>query len=469
MSFLRIPSFPRSPQVRIILFSLPLLLAGCARSADFKSGTPDEWRARLQPPLSDDQATSLAGGVALDDSVTLALERNPGVAAARQNWLAVIHTLPQATSLPDPMIEASVQLTEPMPLLERGWTFGLRQELPWWRKLWARGKVAASEADIARLRHEIAARDLLISVKDSYYELYYLDTATVITERIEQILRNEGLLAYGELQTGRTQISEAFRAESQAAQLAYDRLLLADQRVAEAERLRTLLNLPPETVIGPIRSAPAYPVTDDLPELFARAEQWAQVLRVSGLRVERAQYETYLARLERIPDISLGWMNEANVPAMMGETMRSALGGMNLPIWEQRNRAMIRERQAMEEAMRLEALGDLNMVREAVAAAWLEVRVTSRLVDLYRSELLPQAEAVMSQAEVLFRNDQASFANLIETTLAWHNFQLAHHRAVADHGRAIGKLERALGTTGEPRTSSISPAVVSSNESDARE
>jgi outer membrane protein TolC len=406
---------------------------------------PADWRAELQPALADDAATSLATATTLNLALRLALERNPEAQAARQRWRAAIATIPQAASLPDPMIEGGVTLTEPMAGLDRGWTFGIRQELPWWRALWARGRAAGADAGIAQLQYEIALRDLAIDVKNSCYELYYLDRAIEITLAIEDLLINEGMIAYGELKTGRTQISEAFRAKSEAAQLAYQRLLLGDRRAAEAERLRGLLNLPPETAIGPAAGAPVYPVSENLTELMARGEEYAQALKIAGLEIERANYEKYLAELARIPDISVGWMNEANVPAMMGRTMRSATGGMNLPIWEQRNRALIREKEALAQAAQLEAMGELNMTRQAIAEAWLELRAMRRLTELYRNELLPQAEAVLRQAETLFRNDQASFANVLETTMAWRNYQLAYCRAVADLGKAIGALERAIG------------------------
>jgi outer membrane protein TolC len=406
---------------------------------------PADWRAELQPALADDAATSLAKATTLNQAVRLALERNPEAQAAHQRWRAAIATIPQAASLPDPMIEGGVTLSEPMAGLDRGWTFGIRQELPWWRKLWARGRAAGADAEIAQLQFEIALRNLVIDVKDSCYELYYLDRAVEITRAIENLLINQGMIAYGELKTGRTQISEAFRAESEAAQLAYQRLLLEDRRAAEAERLRGLLNLPPGTAIGPVGGAPVYPVSENLTELMARGEDWAQTLKISGLEIERANYEKYLAELARIPDVSVGWMNEANVPAMMGRTMRSATGGMNLPIWEQRNRALIREKEALARAAQREAMGELNMTREAIAEAWLEMRTTRRLTQLYRDELLPQTEAVMRQAETLFRSDQASFANVLETTMVWRNYQLAYCRAVADQGKAIGALERAIG------------------------
>lgn len=458
----RMPLWPRGIRSRIACLATLALLAGawltgCARSADFEPGDPAQWRAELQTPLAPRDADALTSGPTLREAITLALTRNPGLEAARRQWLAATERLPQATSLPDPMLQAGYQFDSVETRVgPQRWNLGLTQQLPWWRKLWARGQRAGTEADIARLRYETAARDLIIDVKDSYYELFYLDHALTVTERVEQLLINEGLLAYNELDSGKTQLGEAFKAESQAAQLAYDCLLLAEQRQAQAERLRSLLNLPPETPVGPIADAPVYPVADDLPALQARGEQWAQVLKIRGLENERAAYDAYLARLSRIPDVSLGLnfiqtgtARMAPKPADSGKDPIIGLFSMNLPIWEQRNRALIREKQAAEEAMKLQALDEVNQVRKGVAQADYQVRLTGRLVTLYEDTLLPEADSVMRQAEIDFRNGQTSFSSILETTLAWHNFTLAWLRARADHGQAIGRLERVLGATAQ--------------------
>jgi len=191
--------------------------------------------------------------------------------------------------------------------------------------------------------------------------------------------------------------------------------------------------------------APAYPLAPSVEPLHIRAEQYAEALRTRGLEIQRAEYETYLARLRRIPDVSIG----VEVLKMPDLYPVMAIGGMNLPIWEQRNRAVIREQQAEQEAARAMAMQELNEVRQSVAQAYFQARLSQRLRVLYANVLLPQAEAVMRQADVFFRYQDASFSNVIETTLAYHNFLLAYHRAVADYGQSLGRLERAIGATAQ--------------------
>lgn len=448
-----------------------LALTGCATTeAARRPSTPSEWRAEMQPPLEEHAAAALDQGPSLATVVQLAASRNPAAAAARERWLAKIHVEPQAVTPPDPMIGGSWMLREGTvntPGLD--WSVGPELMIPWPQKLWARGRAAAADADIAQVEYEAAMRDAVIDVKDAYYELFYLDHALDVVASIETTFRNDALIAYAELGVGRTLLNEAFRAESQAAQLAYDRVLLVEQRAVQAERMRALLNLPEDTRIGPIPHAPRYEIIDDLDVLYSRAEAYAHVLRIRGLETQRAAYETFLARLARVPDITLGATYSVEMEAMPppaqnangmpAETAAPRRGkgplmgmlSMNLPIFEWRNRAVIHEREALEKAIRLDALSELNDVRAAVARAYFAVRLTERLIALYDRTLLPQAAAAMDQAEMFFRNEQASFASMLETTLAYQNFTLARLRAISDHGQAIGQLERILGTTAEPR------------------
>jgi outer membrane protein TolC len=436
----------------ISMLAFPLALAACA-GPEVKPGTPAEWRAKLQPPLAARDASALATSPTLHLALTLALQRSPVLQSAYQNWRAAIERVPQMESLPDPMLEASLEAPSLRNLGNAmGYKVGVSQTIPWPAKLRLAGRSAVTEAAVARLQYQADARDLLTNAKDAWNELYYLDQAIPVTREVEALLRREATLAYGQMNAGRATLSDAYRAESQAAQLGYDRQLLSDRRRSQAERLRSFLNLPPDAAIGPVRAAPVYPVELILERLQARAAAWNEALRMSGLETVRAAYEARLARLARLPDPTIG------LTAM--NTKSTAMGGgwtdsfepmlsMNLPIWEQRNRALVAEKDAMRRAAGLDAMNQANLTRQAVAEAWYQARLTGRLVELYQRTLLPQAEAVMRQAEADWRAGAGEFSNVLEVTVAWHNFVLSSLRAEADHGQAIDALENALGATAQ--------------------
>ncbi len=440
----------------VLTISMLLMLVGCAAPNVKKWDSPDKWRTEYQKPLEPKVAMQLGNEPTLHQAITLAMERNPMLLAERQQWLAAIQRIPQAHTPPDPMLSGGYQFesVETRVGPQEG-NIGISQPIPWPQKLWARGKTAEKQAAIAQIRYETAIRDTVIDIKDSWYELYYLDQAIPITEQITSQLHNQGLLAYGELNSGRTQLGEAFRAESQAAQLEYDLILLHENRAAQAERMKSLLNLPPDTIIGPITNAPIYPVSDNLNDFYERGSAYSQMLKIRGLEIQRAQYNEFLARLSRIPDVSLGvnkiFTGDALMPGVLDSGKDPLIGmvSMNLPIWENRNRALIKEKKALEEASVAMALNELNTTRRAIATAYFQSTVTERLFDLYNDTLIPQADSVMQQAELDFRADAGSYSNVLESTLAYHNFLLARNRALADHGQAIGRLEKAIGTTAE--------------------
>jgi outer membrane protein TolC len=266
------------------------------------------------------------------------------------------------------------------------------------------------------------------------------------------VLERFSAYAVKEQEEGTTRLPEVFRAESQRAQLDYDRVLLAELAAAEEVHLRSLLALPPETPLAPIESAGAPSLLPGIDAVQGRARETNQELRIAKLRRRAAELRSSLADQRWWPDLTLG--------ATYIQTDRIGMGlnpeddgkdplilqlGLSLPLWWNRNRA----EQARSSWLATAAAEDVSARREElrseIARTWWKVANTERLVRLYRKTLLPQAEAAALAAETFFRDGKGSFAGLLETVAAWHSFLLAEARARADHAQAVAVLERWIG------------------------
>jgi len=402
-----------------------------------------------RPAVADPVPVDLSIALRLADVIRLAADRNPKVAAARARWQAAIEKHPQALSLPDPMVAAGIRYLDDRhgPQV---WVYNARQEIPFPTKLFAQAAIADREAEKARLEYLAAIRDAVIDAQEAFHELAYLDRAETTIDQVRELLRRYSAFATGELPKGGTTLPETFRAQSQLAQLDYDRVLVRELRETERARLRSILRLTRGTPLGPAEPPPYRPVETKLEELTALAERWNEELRMAGVEVERAGNETSLARQSRIPDLAL------EVEVMAPDTGEepdetTAMLGLTLPIWEHRNAARVREAEALREAAVAERMGRHAEIEAATARLYFRLSNAQRLVTLYRDSLIPQALQAMNAAEELFRAKQASFAATVETAATWYNFQLAYFRALADQGQATARLEQVLGTTAEPR------------------
>lgn len=383
----------------------------------------------------------------LEAAISLAVERNPMARAARHRWEAALQKRPQAVALPDPELTA----TRFSPTADDEAMVEAMQEIPWPGKLLIAGRVADREAEIARLGHEIALRDAIADVKEACFELGYIDRAMDVARAARALYERYAAIAAGGIDVGQTRLPEAFRAESQRAQLANDEIVLREIRAAQEERLRAALALPAGTQIGRIaeideRMALEETAPWDLAQLTRRAEARNQELAAAGVAREKSRDEARLARRAPIPNLRVGatFIDMVGVPGEE-EYPIGLTAGINIPIWAGKYRAMAREAERNEEAAEAEREGRALGLRAELAEAYFRFNNARRLARLYRQTLLPQARQAQQSAEELQRNGMASMAAVLETTATVYNFELAALRATADFFQNLARLEKIVG------------------------
>jgi len=395
----------------------------------------------------------LSGSPRLADLLRIALERSPVIQAAQARATAASESVAIEGWLPNPTVMIGWYETEVETRVgSQQWSVGIQQKIPFPTKLGTQTDIADSDAQRMRIVYERMTRDVLVEVVRVAHEIAYIDEAMGITGEIGAVLaRYTTVAAAGETSS---LVSELFRADTQRAQLENDRVILAELRFVEAQRMRSLLDLPTETPIGT-------PITDTLPdvqssvaELLTIAEGHNQELREAGIALETARLRASLAGQVHIPDMSVGVtkIGTSRLPSSLGVDP-SGNGddplilqfGLTLPIWVQKDAAVIRRSRSLERAAALERLDAIQRTRDRVARAWFQVGNADRLHRLYAEVLVPRAAIAARTAEDLLANGKGTLGGVLETIAVYHNFRLASARARADHGRAIAQLERAIG------------------------
>jgi len=229
---------------------LPLLVVSCAQERGALRHVPASAPANVvaahgitegpvAPSDPHEAPRDLAEAPRLADLLRLALERSPVIRAAEARALAAGEGATIEGWLPNPQVmvgwyETSVE-TRVGP---QEWSVGVRQSIPFPTKLSAKADIADSDAERMRIVYERMTRDVLVEVVRVAYEIAYIDDALAITVEIEALLeRYTAAASVGE--TG-SQVSELFRADTQRAQLENDRVILAELRFVEAQRMRSL-------------------------------------------------------------------------------------------------------------------------------------------------------------------------------------------------------------------------------------
>ncbi len=376
----------------------------------------------------------------------IALARNPRIQAARARATAAAEAPAIEGALPDPRLMLGWYATSvetrvgPQEL-----SLGISQMIPFPSKLSAKRDIASALAARARIAYERTVRDVLVRLVHATHELAYLDEAIEITAQLAPLLER-----YVARAAQASPARDLFRAETQRAELENDRVVLAELRVVEQQRINSLLNLPAATRIGRPRTGETPPVTASFEQLLAIARRHNQELKEAGLARQVAALRTTLARRQRLPDFTIGYTriftdNLITNPIGNGEDAEIIQFGLTLPLWPSKNSARESQAKAAERAaIRDEQALRLDL-RVSVARAWQRAGSARRLDRLYRDVLVPRAEQAAKTAEDLMTSGKGTLAGSVETIAVMHNFRLAHARARADYGQAVANLEAALG------------------------
>ena len=402
------------------------------------------------------EAEEGAQTVGLKELIEEGLDASPRLKAAKLEWARVIEKYPQATAWSDPMLTYMYPIDPIETRLgptEQG--FMLSQKIPFPGKLDLKGRIVIKEVKMARVAYEGSVRDLVVDIKKTYYELYYLDTAIRLAGQNLAVLGHLSELGTTDYAGDSAALSDVIKAQSMYAQAGYDLLLLKELRYVEVTRVNTLLDRHPESPLPPVEEPQMERVghtlsditLDDLYEMASGNEE----VRSARLKVEKSELAVDLSEYKNYPDFKVGLnytdIGEAAMPGVDGSG-RDAVAvtfNINLPLWFSKNKAARAEAVLGRKKATMELRARENDVENMVKKHFFKVRNSERLVELYSNHLVPQARRTMETAETWYETGEGSLAQLLETQSIFYNFQLAYHRAAADYLRHLADLESVTG------------------------
>ncbi len=413
-------------------------------------------QAEEKKPAKNIPNESLAAGIDLGSLISMAFQNNPRLKAAKLKWEAVVEKYPQVTAYEDPVLQYTrfIQPVETRVGPQKQ-SIAFSQKIPFPGKLSLKGDIVSREAQMARLNFEKETRNLIVELKDVYYELAYIIKAIDITKENKKLVEHLAKIGTTDYSVDGTTLNDVFKAQSQLAQISYDLILLTEFLEVEKTRINAILNRQPEEPLGSPKELPFIPLVQSVKELYELATANQQELAISDVEIEKREKALSLARMEYLPNFSLGFkfldMGEAAPGAngsRPGDSGKDAYGvnvGVTIPLWFGKNRARVAEAKLRHEgAVHLKK--DLeNQTFFAIKRIYFKIQNSQRLVRLYQDSLIPQAQQSMETAETWYKEKKGSFSGLLETQAVWLNFNLAYYRALTDYHQRLALLEKVLG------------------------
>jgi outer membrane protein TolC len=367
------------------------------------------WGAESVPALASSEADAL---------VSEALEKNPDLAAARQEAAAARARVSPAGTLADPMVTVNYENdggafslgTEPMTRL----SFMAQQAIPFPGKLGLQERVAKADADRGATRPERVALTLEAAVRRGYADLLearenlkLVDEQIATWRDIEEDIRARYSAGMGTQQ-------DVLRAQAERTRLLQQRRRDEAAEMSAVSALNQLLYRPSRSPL-PTKKELIPGTLPDVPaghELLEEALGATPELKDALLAKDRAKLAADLARRNLKPDFvaSAAYMNRGGLPLMW------SLGvGVSIPLW-----AGKKQRPLIVEA---EALGEAASATEASLRRQVEARTEERLIRLEQiaDEAKLDAEGVLVQdrlsvdaALTSYRTGSVPFVTVLE-------------------------------------------------------
>lgn len=391
------------------------------------------------PAYAEEPSSHDFSGRTLEAYLDRALEANPGLQAFRNRYRAAREQVPQASALPDPMIQAThfIESIETRNGPQENAVM-LNQKLPWFGKLRNRERAATAEAEA--LGHALRNRqlELIEQVGTGFFEYGYIERAVNLTRENLDLLKELEPTVEARVQTG-GDLNALLRLKVEIGKL-NDRLQsLRETRTTRSALLRRELALAgDEPLPWPEWEIPDRVEPDPRALLDGMLSSHPE-LRMLERKLDSAAARRELARLESYPDITLGVQyNQIGDPsgamsaADAGQDAWGVTAALNLPIWAGKNRAARNEAREREQAVEQEVEDRRHALRSELATALSKLEDAQRRLDLYGTELLGLARQAVENSRASYEGGRTGLLEVIDSERTLLDLQLLHSRAAAD-------------------------------------
>lgn len=375
----------------------------------------------------------------LESYLSRAQTANPQLQAFRQRYDAAMQRIPQAASLPDPVLQVThfVESVQTRTGPQKN-VLALKQKLPWFGKLKTRRASASAEAEALWYAYQDQQLKLARRVALAYYEYGYTGQAIRLTKENRELLSKLEPIVEAKVQGG-ADLNALLRLKVEIGKVK-DRLQTLRQKLTtQSAELGELLAMPHSgTFAVPDWEAPDR-IIPDAPAVLAKIRADNPELQMLERKMASAEAHRELARLQAYPDITLGLnyiqTGDPEVNPATPDAGRDPWGvtiAVNLPIWYKKNRAAKAESLAHKRAIESEYDNRLNALRAELSARLARLKDAHRRLELYGGELLELAEQALENSRGSYESNRTGILEVIDSERSLLDLQLLYQRAAAD-------------------------------------
>lgn len=389
----------------------------------------------------------------LSDLLDEATHGNPNIIAALRAWQAATQVPTQVSTLPDPQVTVqSFSVGSPRPFAgfsNSNFAYlgvGISQDLPYPGKLKLKGEAAQEDAAVARQKFETAKRIIVQQVKETYFQIAYVQETLGVLERNGRLLQQIERIADARYRVGQGSQQDVLKAQLNQTKLLSD-IAHHHQLMGSAQaQLRKLLNRPPDSADITTEQLVETPLRYTSDELLARVRNQNPEVTGQQEMVKRQSLEVEIARKDRYPDFGIQYMWQRTGPDFPSYYMLTF--SAKLPIYRRRklNPELAQATEELNRSRR-EYESQVQSAYFQVRDQYIAAQTASEVLKIYHDGLLPQSLSTYQAGLASYQTGRLDFETLLSAFLDVLNFDEGYWQTLAAHETAISRIEQLTGLT----------------------
>ena len=385
--------------------------------------------------------------VSLNSFLDEALKNNPQIQAAKFRLEAAKARVRLLRTLEDPKLEYEYdKISASMDNLMNNnsspmRTFAISQEIPFPTKLFSRRASAQKEANAYEQDYKETEHKIIKDVREAYSNLFLSSKKIELTKENLNLLSQFIAIANRKYAVNKANQQDSLRAQVEYSKLSNQLVLLEQEEEIAQSMLNSLLNRPVDSPVGIPEERNSKNITLDEKEILKLTKGNRPELKSFNEMVRKSEIDYSLSKQEYLPDFMIKYKRaEGNGEAWSG------MIGVTVPLWFwEKQDSFVKEAKANVEVAKADYQAEENTVLFEARASFAKFEAAKKLVDIYKTGVLPQATSAVETAQRGYEADKISFLDLLDSLRTLKDFQMEYFEAQANMEIALADLERSVG------------------------
>jgi len=378
------------------------------------------------------------------------LEKSPQLLSLKNATCVDSARIPQSGALPDPILSLNLLNIptnsfafdqEPM----TGKQIALRQQFPFPGKLNLKEEISTENATVSMANYHEYKNQVIKDLKQAYYDLFFMDKSIEITFMNQRLLEDFAKIAETKYAVGKGLQQDVLKARVEYSKMSDKIIQLEQKRYMKQAQINTLINAPVNSKLGRTVEPEFKLVTYNFDTLKVIASRNRPLLKGWESMKKQSRLKVDLAKKDYWPDIGLFVAYTQRDELQNGNPGYDFLSGgisLNIPIFSGSKQSQkVEETQYARNMIDERYFQILNQVHYELANTHSSMEKNARLVELFKTNIKPQASQSVESALIGYQTDKVDFLTLLNNQITLFNYDLDYYRVLTDYNKDIASLE----------------------------